>query len=95
MSSRLDALFEEDVQMQDAIEDISDMDDGNDVVLSVIYDRAKDSEKNDLHLFTNEDEPVNDDGLTDEEELEVQMALLNDNDDEDLDLDDEDLVDDL
>ena len=89
---RLDSLFAEDVQMQDALEDLGNItDNSEDIVLSVIEDRANSKEANELHLFSDEPE-VNEDGLTADEEREVQMALLN-ADDEDLDLDDDDDLD--
>ena len=41
MSSRLDSLFEEDVQMQDALEDLGSFtDNSDDIILGVIEDRA-------------------------------------------------------
>lgn len=90
--SRLDSLFAEDVQMQDALEDLGNItDNSEDIILGVIEDRANAKEANEPHLFADEPE-VNEDGLADDEEREVQMALLN-ADDEDLGLDDEDLVD--
>ena len=43
-----------------------------------------------VHLFTNESSEVNEDGLTEEEEREIAMALLNGEDD--TGLDEEDLI---
>ena len=91
MSSRLDSLFEEDIQMQDALEDIATNDSSEDIILGVIEDRANENDKMTEHLFTNESEEVNEDGLTEEEEREIAMAILNGEED---DFDDEDLVDD-
>lgn len=93
MGSRLDSLFEEDIQMQDALEDLGSItDDSEDIILGVIEDQAKNRENSETHLFTNEPEDVNEDGLTEDEEREINMALLN-ADDDDLDLDDDDLID--
>ena len=91
MSSRLDSLFEEDVQMQDALEDLGSFtDNSDDIILGVIEDRAVAKESTEVHLFTNESSEVNEDGLTEEEEREIAMALLNG---EDYDgLDEEDLI---
>lgn len=89
---RLDSLFEEDIQMQDALEDLDNLtDNSDDIILGAIEDRAVEKEASEVHLFTNESSKVNDDGLTEEEEREVQMALLNGEDD--LGLDDDDLID--
>ena len=90
MSSRLDSLFEEDIQMQDALEDIATNDSSEDIILGVIEDRANENDKMTEHLFTNESEEANEDGLTEEEEREIAMEILNGEDD----FDDEDLVDD-
>ena len=50
----LDSLFEEDIEMQDAIEDMdSIVSDDEDLLIGVIEDRFK-TESND-HLFTDED----------------------------------------
>lgn len=93
MGSRLDSLFEEDIEMQDALEDIGNLtDNSEDMVLGVIEDRANEKESAETHLFTNEAfDETNEDGLTEEEEREVAMALLNG--DDDLGLDDDDLID--
>ena len=91
MSSRLDSLFEEDVQMQDALEDLGSFtDNSDDIILGVIEDRAVAKESAEVHLFTNESSEVNEDGLTEEEEREIAMALLNGEDDDGLD--EEDLI---
>ena len=91
MSSRLDSLFEEDVQMQDALEDLGSFtDNSDDIILGVIEDRAVAKESTEVHLFTNESSEVNEDGLTEEEEREIAMALLNGEDDDGLD--EEDLI---
>lgn len=93
MGSRLDSLFEEDIEMQDALEDIGNLtDNSEDMILGVIEDRANEKESAETHLFTNESsDKTNEDGLTEEEEREVAMALLNG--DDDLGLDDDDLID--
>ena len=91
MSSRLDSLFEEDVQMQDALEDLGSFtDNSDDIILGVIEDRAVAKESTEVNLFTNESSEVNEDGLTEEEEREIAMALLNGEDDDRLD--EEDLI---
>ena len=91
MSSRLDSLFEEDVQMQDALEDLGSFtDNSDDIILGVIEDRAVAKESIEVHLFTNGTSEVNEDGLTEEEEREIAMALLNGEDD--TGLDEEDLI---
>lgn len=91
MSSRLDSLFEEDVQMQDALEDLGSFtDNSDDIILGVIEDRAVAKESTEVHLFANESSEVNEDGLTEEEEREIAMALLNGEDDDGLD--EEDLI---
>lgn len=96
MGSRLDSLFEEDIQMQDALEDIELLTDrSEDIILGVIDDRADAIESANPHLFTNEASEVNADGLTAEEERQVNMALLNKEDDFMLDDDDEDFIDDI
>ena len=92
MSSVLDSLFEEDVQMQDALEDLGTLtDNSEDIILGAIEDRAATKESTETHLFTNESADVNEDGLTPDEEREIDMALLNG--DDDLGLDDDDLID--
>lgn len=96
MGSRLDSLFEEDIQMQDALEDIELLTDrSEDIILGAIDDRADAIEESNPHLFTNEASEVNADGLTAEEERQVNMALLNKEDDFMLDDDDEDFIDDI
>ena len=50
----LDTLFEEDIEMQDAIEDMDSLvSDNEDLLIGVIEDRFKTESSN--HLFTNED----------------------------------------
>ena len=76
----LNALFEEDIEMQDAIEDIDSLDDTDDMIIGVIEDRYKDEN---AHLFTEE--------IT-KENIELQETvdkLLSDEYD-DVDLSDED-----
>lgn len=85
----LTMIFEEDIAMQDAVDDIEDFaDDSSDIILGTIEDRYNEKRDSETHLFEKEPE-VNEDGLTDEEETELNVALLN-TDDVDL----EDLVDD-
>lgn len=77
----LNALFEEDIEMQDAIEDIDDLiDDTDDIIIGVTEDRYKDES---AHLFTEE--------FT-KEDIELQEAVdeLLDDDKYDMDLSDED-----
>lgn len=51
----LDTLFEEDIEMQDAIEDMDSLvSDDEDILIGVIEDRFK-TESTEVHLFTNED----------------------------------------
>ena len=94
MGSRLDSLFEEDIQMQDALEDIELLTDrSEDIILGAIDDRADAIESDNPHLSTNEASELNADGLTEEEERQISMALLNKEDD--FLLDDEDFIDDI
>ena len=52
----LDSLFEEDIEMQDAIEDMdSIVSDDEDLLIGVIEDRFKTESTNTNHLFTDED----------------------------------------
>lgn len=96
--SVLDSFFAEDVEMQDDLEEVCTCADNSDeIILNAINDRAAMNESTKLHLFTNEscdddDLGLDDDGLTEEEEAEVQLALLNgdeDYDDDYSDLDDD------
>jgi len=95
--SRLDTIFEEDIEMQDALDSIETLvDNSEDIIIGSIENRYNALEEGKVHLFTNEDADMelNDDGLTPEEENEVNAALLdNDEDLEDLASDDEDLMD--
>lgn len=77
----LNALFEEDIEMQDAIEDIDDLfDDTDDMIIGVTEDRYKDEG---AHLFTEE--------FTKEDiELQEDVDELLDDDKYDIDLSDED-----
>ena len=97
MGSRLDSLFEEDIQMQDALEDNELLADrSEDIILGAIDDRADAVESDNPHLFTNEASELNADGHTEEEERQVGMDLLNKEDDFMLDDDDdEDFIDDI
>lgn len=53
--SMLSLLFEEDINMQDALEDADNIaDDNEDTIIGVLEDRAKD---NKVHLFEKEVEP--------------------------------------
>ncbi len=78
----LNTLFEEDIEMQDAIEDIDDLiDDTDDIIIGVTEDRYKDES---AHLFSEE--------FT-KEDIELQETvdeLLDDDKYEDVDLSDED-----
>lgn len=52
--SMLSLIFEEDINMQDALEDADNIADGNeDTIIGVLEDRSKD---NKVHLFQNEEE---------------------------------------
>lgn len=77
----LNALFEEDIEMQDAIEDISDLaDDTDDIIIGSIEDRYKDEG---AHLFSEE--------ITKEDiELQESVDELLDDKYDDVDLTDED-----
>lgn len=94
--NRLDAIFEEDIEMQDALENIDSlMDNSEDIIIGSIEQRYNEIEESKVHLFTNEatDVEVNDDGLTPDEEAEVQAALLDSDEDIEELVDDEDLTD--
>ena len=90
----LNALFEEDIEMQDAIEDIDGLiDDTDDIIIGVIEDRYKDES---AHLFS---ENIIRENIKLQEDVD---ELLNDDDevdlsDEDLDdlFDDDDEIDDI
>ena len=85
------ALFEEDIEMQDSIEDIGDLDNTEDLIIRSMEDRS--SEEDSVGLFDNE-EQVNDDGLTADEENEANALMMDQLDDElDIDEEDEDLLD--
>lgn len=86
---RLSRLFEEDIEIQDAIEDMVELDDTEDIIIGAIEDRN--SEKGDLHdLFSNPEDGINDDGLTEEEEHQANVMLLTDDN-----LTDDDITDDI
>lgn len=73
----LNMLFEEDIAMADAIDDIEDFaDDSTDIIIGAIEDRYAAKKETETHLFEDEDE-VNEDGLTAEEENEINVAILN------------------
>lgn len=82
--SLLSALFEEDIEMQDAIEDIEDFaDDSQDIILGAMEDRYNKLKEDEVHVLDDEEDlEVNDDGLTAEEETQVNMMMLNGLDDE-------------
>ena len=89
---RLTSLFEDDIGMQDELEfaigDIAG--ESEEMITGVIEDRISPSEDK-IHLFESSQEDVNDDGLTEDEEREIAMALMNEPDSEINDLlDDED-----
>lgn len=76
--SRINSLFEEDIEMMDALEDKDLNDNSEAIILQAMESRVyPDSEK--MHLFENE--TVDEDGLTPEEEREFMIAMLDDEDD--------------
>ena len=91
----LNMLFEEDIAMQDAIDDIEDFaDDSTDIIIGAIEDRYTAKKDSETHLFTDDDE-VNEDGLTAEEENEINVAILNGDIDPDELVDDDEEFDDI
>ena len=76
--SRINSLFEEDIEMMDALEDKDLNDNSEAIILQDMESREyPDSEK--MHLFENE--TVDEDGLTPEEEREFMIAMIDDEDD--------------
>lgn len=76
--SRLTSLFEEDIEMQDALEDLETLtDDSEDILLLGIEENYNAIKANEVHLFANE-AMVNKDGLTPEEEAQIAAAFLDD-----------------
>ena len=91
MSTILDMLFEEDIEAQDALDDLIDFtDDSEDIILGAINDRISAKEESENHIFANE-EPVNADGLTDAEERDLNLELLNSDENIDDLIDDDDM----
>jgi len=89
---RLTSFFEEDLELQDELEAaVGDMaGESEEILAGVIEDRIAPSEDK-IHLFESKQEKVNDDGLTEDEEREIYMAMMNEPDSEISDLlDDED-----
>lgn len=71
--SRLNCIFEEDIEMQDALGDMEDLtDNSEEIILQAMESRIYPNKRE--HLFENE--VVNDDGLTEEEEREYMISLL-------------------
>lgn len=85
----LDTLFEEDIEMQDAIEDMDSLvSDDEDILIGVIEDRFK-TESAKVHLFTNEDY----NSLKEEMQLAEDVEELLDDKYDEVHLSDEDLDD--
>ncbi len=85
----LDTLFEEDIEMQDAIEDMDSLvSDDEDILIGVIEDRFK-TESSKVHLFTNEDY----NSLKEEMQLAEDVEELLDDKYDEVHLSDEDLDD--
>ena len=83
----LNTLFEEDIEMQDAIEDMDSLaGDDEDILIGVIEDRFK-TESSDVHLFTNEDYNL----LREEMQLNEDVEELLDDKYDDMHLSDDDL----
>lgn len=79
MYHRLSMIFEEDLYMQDAIDTfIGIIDESDDLIIAAIEDRAQDKSLHKNYLFPDMHiESVNEDGLTKDEELYLQVAELN------------------
>ena len=74
----LSCLFEEDIELQDSLDDLQTNDNSEDIIIGATEDRYGEKENNEIHLFTdNPISQINDDGLTPEEENELNVALLN------------------
>lgn len=85
----LDTLFEEDIEMQDAIEDMDSLvSDDEDILIGVIEDRFK-TESAKVHLFTNKDY----NSLKEEMQLAEDVEELLDDKYDEVHLSDEDLDD--
>ena len=83
----LNTLFEEDIEMQDAIEDMDSLaGDDEDILIGVIEDRFK-TESSDVHLFTNEDYNL----LREEMQLSEDIEELLDDKYDEMHLSDDDL----
>ena len=92
---RLTYLFAEDIEDQITLEASLGgiADETEDIIIGVMEDRNP-VDNGKVHLFENA-KPVNDDGLTADEEQEIIVAMLNDPDSEVADLLDDDDIDDL
>ena len=92
---RLTSLFakniENQVTLKASIGGIAD--ETEDIIIGVMEDRNP-VDNGKVHLFENA-KPVNDDGLTADEEQEIMVAMLNSPDSEIADLLDDDDIDDL
>lgn len=79
MYHRLSMIFEEDLFMQDNIDNfVGIIDESDDLIVSIIEDRAQDKSLNKKYLFPDmQYESVNKDGLTKDEESQIQVANLN------------------
>lgn len=87
---RISALFEEDLEMQDELENLDGLtDDTDDIIIATIDERYPLECKS--HLFENEVPIVNEEGFTEDEETAINIAILNDECDLELEHDDEEL----
>ena len=72
---RISALFEEDLEIQDALDDIDIIDDGDDLLITAMEERYQQKIEEDPPLFENV--TVNKDGFTAEEERMLNIDRLN------------------
>ena len=94
MADRLTSLFEEDLQLQDELDEMfGDMAGENEEILICAMEDRVLPEDEKVHLFTEQKEEVNDDGLTEDEEREIAVALMGKPDSEIEDLLDDDMDD--
>lgn len=95
--SRLSKIFEEDIENQDALEDITDLfTDDEDIIIGAMEDRYDAMKESEIHLFTNEaSSPIDKDGLTPEEHEAINAALLANLDASDIAMLDDDGEDDI
>lgn len=85
---RISALFEEDLEMQDELENLDGLtDDTDDIIIATIDERYPLECKS--HLFENEVPIVNEEGFTEDEETAINIAILNDECDLELEHDDD------